>query len=157
MKHLPLISLLFSICLLISFGITLLMGWNFHIVVTDSMRPTMEKGSVAITKPVSQAKEEELVGEIILFQHQQVHQNVMHRVERTDLNEEGSFSFVTKGDANRVEDHLTIKLEDIDGVYVAHIPVIGYVAFLIQKYWLIIVGAFLITMLYTYQKKRRDT
>nr|WP_275580453.1 signal peptidase I [Metabacillus iocasae] len=146
--------MLVSICLLILFTVTLLMGWKYHIVVTDSMRPTMSKGSVALTKPLSGMKEEQLIGEIILFQHEQVRQNVMHRVQRTDLNEEGSFSFVTKGDANQAEDQLTIKLDDIEGVYVTHIPLVGYGAFLLQQYWIAIVGGLLMIFLYTHRKKK---
>lgn len=81
------------------------------------MAPTVPKGSLVITKPL--AEKEPLVGKIVLFYYSPFKAYVLHRVE------EESIGLETKGDANMIHDPVAISRENVRGVYVMHIPLLG--------------------------------
>jgi len=102
-------------------------SFKFMYVLTGSMSPVIEPGDMIITKAV---KAEELnKGNIITFRASG-NTLVTHRI--IDTNSDGSF--ITKGDANNVEDiDLNANSENIVGKYVFRIPKGGYVIKFIQS------------------------
>ena len=56
-----------------------------------------------------------------------------HRIVRVETAEDGSLSFVTKGDANNTEDIAPVAAENVVGIYKARIPALGDVAMFMQK------------------------
>ncbi|MGI5999196.1 MAG: signal peptidase I [Lutispora sp.] len=96
-------------------------------VLTGSMRPVIEPGDLIIAKAVDSDSLKE--GDIITFRASQ-NTLVTHRI--IEINEDGSF--VTKGDANNVEDlDLQANSQNIVGKYVFRIPKGGYIAKFIQS------------------------
>ena len=96
-------------------------------VLTGSMSPVIEPGDLIIAMDVDADNLKE--GDIITFRAPQ-NTLVTHRI--IGINEDGSF--VTKGDANNVEDlDLKANSENIVGKYVFRIPKGGYIAKFIQS------------------------
>lgn len=96
-------------------------------VLTGSMSPAIEPGDLIITRAVDTDSLKE--GDIITFRASQ-NTLVTHRI--IEINEDGSF--VTKGDANNVEDlDLQANNQNIVGKYVFRIPKGGYIAKFIQN------------------------
>jgi signal peptidase len=97
-------------------------GWRVDAVLSGSMEPGLEEGSIAITRPVP--AEEIGTGDIVTFRSPMSGLPIAHRVVAT---ENGS-SFRTKGDANECADPLAVPAQDIIGKVCFHIPFLGYVA-----------------------------
>ncbi|EMT45749.1 signal peptidase I [Anoxybacillus flavithermus] len=131
--YLFVVSLLFFICVCLFYFI----GWRAHIVLTDSMRPTIPEGALVITKPIE--SQHLIENKIIVFYYKPLHTYVMHRVSGQMYSvEERTISIQTKGDANKVKDPITISWKDVKGEYVIHIPVVGYVLKWIKTYiWVV--------------------
>ena len=93
-------------------------GYEIYNVVSGSMEPEIPVGSVLYVQPVDPATVEE--GAIIAFQSEDG--VIAHRVQtnRTSLGE-----FVTKGDANDVEDLAPVPYDAMIGEVVLHLPFLG--------------------------------
>lgn len=102
-------------------------SFKFMYVLTGSMSPIIEPGDMIITKAV---KAEELnKGDIITFRASG-NTLVTHRIIEKNLDG----SFVTKGDANNVEDmDLKANGENLVGKYIFRIPKGGYITKFIQS------------------------
>lgn len=102
------------------------------IVLTDSMQGTFDSGSLLICKTADPAEIE--VGDIICFYDPAGSgtATVTHRVARIEAAEDGSRSFVTKGDANNVEDSTPVPAENLVGVYRFHIAGLGSLVMFMQ-------------------------
>ncbi|MCL9969188.1 signal peptidase I [Anoxybacillus kestanbolensis] len=119
-------------------------GWRGHIVLTDSMKPTIPKGSLVITKPII---DQRIENKIIVFYYKPLNTYVMHRVNEQKYSiDENTILIQTKGDANKVKDPISIKQGDIKGVYVTHVPFVGFVIKWIKTYTVVI--GLLIAILY---------
>ena len=98
--------------------VPLVMGYQVYNVTTGSMEPEISVGSVVYVKDTDPLNVEE--GQIIAYQHEEG--VIVHRVvtNRTSLGE-----FVTKGDANQVEDLEPIPYDAFLGVAEMHLPMVG--------------------------------
>ena len=99
------------------------MGYEIFNVVSGSMEPEIPVGSVIYVKatdPVDVKK-----GDIIAFENGD--SVVMHRVVD---NKQVEGTFVTKGDANAIEDLAEIPYASLIGIVVRHIPILGQVLIL---------------------------
>ncbi|ANB60672.1 signal peptidase I [Anoxybacteroides amylolyticum] len=122
-----LMSFFFCLCACLFY----LNGWRANVVLTNSMAPTVPKGSLVITKPL--LEKEPLVGKIVLFYYSPFKAYVLHRVQGETITLE------TKGDANIIHDPVTISRANVRGVYVMHIPLLGAWLNVIKSYaWLIV-------------------
>lgn len=97
---------------------------NARVVETGSMEPTISTGSVVFVSPAEHYTE----GDIITFKRASDDADmppVTHRIiaVRADA---GEYRYVTKGDANGVEDTKDVKPEEIIGAVRFHIPWLGY-------------------------------
>jgi|LFRM01.1.fsa_nt_gb signal peptidase len=98
-------------------------GYRMYIVIGGSMSPTFEAGSLAFVKPVP--PEEIAAGDIITFHSENNPNNITtHRV-REVLDEKGEISFITRGDANDVDD-TPVPVGNVIGRVDFTIPYAGY-------------------------------
>ena len=117
-------NVLGTLLLLVVIGLSLplvapmLAGYQVYDVVSSSMEPDVPMGSAVFVKMVDPAKVNE--GDIIAFYDGDA--IIVHRVQvnRTSLGE-----FVTKGDANDVEDLEPIPYANVVGRVDAHVPRLG--------------------------------
>ncbi len=97
-------------------------GYRFFYVVTGSMEPTIETGSLIIVKKVDPETLEE--GDIIAYiSRDPVLYGMVntHRIVRVDEGgQRGVREFTTKGDANNEVDNLRVASEDIQGKVVKY-------------------------------------
>lgn len=94
------------------------MGYEIYNVVSGSMEPTVPVGSIIYVKEIDPVEVQP--GDIIAFQAGD--SVIMHRVVDNKL-VEGTFT--TKGDANNGEDMNDVPYEDLIGIVVKHIPIMG--------------------------------
>ncbi|SES07043.1 signal peptidase I [Salipaludibacillus aurantiacus] len=101
-----------------------ILGYKTFIVLTGSMRPTLEPGDLVISKTPDQ---EESIGQgdVITYKNDQ---GVVatHRVIDV-LTHDGQTVFQTQGDANNSPDNYVITMDQIYGSQITHIPKFGYV------------------------------
>lgn len=94
------------------------MGYEIFNVVSGSMEPTIPIGSIIYVKEIDPVEVES--GDIIAFQSGD--SVIMHRVVDNKL-VEGAFT--TKGDANNGEDMNDVPYDNLIGIVVKHIPILG--------------------------------
>jgi signal peptidase len=136
-KNKPKAVISFTIAfILLSLGIVflpLLFGYQLHFVVSDSMSPAVNKGDVVTTKMADPT--EISSGDIILFESKSNQQNtlLLHRVQDKHSNKD-VIQFTTKGDSNKYTDFQTVSASKVKGLYVYHIPRIGWMIDFIKDY-----------------------
>ena len=94
------------------------MGYDVYNVVSGSMEPTIPIGSIIYVKDTDPADIKS--GDIIAFKSGD--SVIMHRVKENKVVEG---TFVTKGDANEAEDMNNVPYDDLIGIVVRHIPILG--------------------------------
>lgn len=97
-----------------------LLGHRIYIVDSGSMSPTMQVDSMIIVRELK--KEEIVPKDIITYYGHNEESRITHRVMEVNNNGE---SFVTKGDANQVNDPLPLDGNKLIGKVVMVIPFIG--------------------------------
>ncbi len=102
------------------------------IVLTDSMKGTFDSGSLIICKSADAKDIKE--GDIICFYDPSGNgtTTVTHRVIGIETESDGSLSFITKGDANNVQDSVSVPESKLLGVYKFHINGLGSLAMFMQ-------------------------
>ena len=99
-----------------------LFGIRSFAVLTGSMQPTIDRGSLIFVQPTSTYTKED----IISFRQENV--IITHRILQVDP--EGSF--ITKGDANNTKDKKMVNRKDVIGKQVLTIPYFGNLAELLR-------------------------
>lgn len=94
------------------------MGYDVYNVVSGSMEPTIPIGSIIYVKDTDPVDIKS--GDIIAFKSGD--SVIMHRVKENKVVEG---TFVTKGDANEAEDMNNVPYDDLIGIVVRHIPILG--------------------------------
>ena len=94
------------------------MGYEIFNVVSGSMEPTIPVGSIIYVKEIDPVEVES--GDIIAFQSGD--SVIMHRVVDNKM-VEGAFT--TKGDANNGEDMNDVSYDNLIGIVVKHVPILG--------------------------------
>jgi signal peptidase len=91
------------------------------------MQPTLDVGDLLVIQ--DRSAENILIGDIIIFLTQWHRDSpVVHRVVGIIEDEFGNQFFVTKGDNNPIEDKGLRTIDDILGVAILRIPVLGHVS-----------------------------
>ncbi len=99
-------------------------GHQIYIVLSGSMSPAFDTGSVVLVKPVDPTTIE--MGDIITFSGAAGGPTMLtHRVIR--VNEEGGLSFYTRGDANAIDDPIPVPAREVIGKVSLAIPYAGYI------------------------------
>jgi len=128
-----------------------LVGLKPYVVLSGSMRPTYEVGSLVYVKSVDYR--ELKVGDPITYMISQ-DTVVTHRIIEVLVDEENpeTLRFVTKGDANDQPDGASVHYKNIIGKPVFSVPYLGYVSNYIQNppgmYIAIAAGAVLILLVF---------
>lgn len=114
------ILLLGVIILMIPVTVPNWMGYEVFEVISGSMEPEIPVGSIVYVKMI--APEEISDGEIIAFYAKDA--VVIHRVV---TNQSEMHSFITKGDANEMEDINEVQYSTVIGRVDKHLPMLGRV------------------------------
>ncbi len=102
------------------------------IVLTDSMSGTFDAGSLIICNTID-AKDVK-VGDIICYFDPagSGSTTTTHRVQEIKTADDGSISFITKGDANNTADKTPVPASNLVGIYRFHIDGLGSFAMFMQ-------------------------
>lgn len=114
-------------------------GYHMLRVVTGSMDPTYPEGSYIVVKSIDTDKLK--VGEVISFYSRDeaiAGQVNTHRIKEIK-NNNGTKSFVTKGDANPTQDPVEVQPEDIVGKVIAHANIIDGIGKAIRNPWVYLI------------------
>ncbi|NLM46967.1 MAG: signal peptidase I [Firmicutes bacterium] len=98
-------------------------GHQMYIVLSGSMKPTFDTGSLIFVRPVS--ADAIVPGDIITFRSENTNSLTTHRVVDVLQNSDG-ISFVTRGDANNTDDPNPVSADKVVGRMVFCLPYIGY-------------------------------
>lgn len=124
-------------------------GHYMFIVLSGSMNPAFDTGSLIFVKP--KKPEEIAVGDIITFKGLGANQSLTsHRVVEIN-NDAGNISFITRGDANEANDPTPVPVGNLVGKVSFAIPYMGYLLDFMQTkqgliYLVIIPGALVILL-----------
>jgi signal peptidase len=98
-------------------------GWQVDTVLSGSMEPELEVGSLVVTRPVP--PEMIKVGDVITFRQATANNELAsHRV--IGIFKNSPICFETKGDANDKADPVKVPARDLVGKICLHIPMMGF-------------------------------
>jgi signal peptidase I len=104
--------------------ITPFFGWRTEVVISGSMEPAIQTGSVVIVRPV--IPESIQKGDVIMYSSLDKKSLTTHRV--FNVASEPSLQFITKGDANNNPDVIPVDPGQIVGIVAFTIPYLGLLA-----------------------------
>ena len=96
-------------------------GYYSSLIMSGSMEPTIPVGSIVVVETVN--PKDVKVNDIIVFQRSDL--KTLHRVI-DKIEENNTYYFQTKGDANENPDPWTVKPDQIQGSLMLTIPYYGY-------------------------------
>ena len=121
-----------------------LFGYEIYTVMSGSMEPAYHVGSLIYIKSVDVATLKE--GDVITFVADEDKTIVTHRID--GVIDDDVLKFRTKGDANDTPDGKLVHYKNVLGSPEFQIPLIGYLAFFIQRppgiYIALVVGTLLL-------------
>lgn len=129
-----------------------IMGYSIYIVLSGSMNPSFDTGSLIISKsiPVEDIK----VKDVITFKDGKSKDATTHRIVEIKEND-GGVSYITKGDANEVNDPKNVPYEDVLGIVKMSIPKVGgVIGFLREKTSIYILAPLIGGILIIYESTR---
>lgn len=97
-------------------------GWRTEVVISGSMEPVIQTGSVVIVRPV--VPDSIRNGDIIMYSSTDMKSLTTHRVVATES--EPSLRFITRGDANNDPDINPVAPGQIVGIVAGCIPYLGH-------------------------------
>jgi signal peptidase len=96
-------------------------GWRTEVVISGSMEPAIQTGSVVIVRPVDLYTIKQ--GDIVMFSSLDKKSLTTHRVVK--IEPEARPRFITKGDANNNPDITPVLPDQIVGIVAFNIPYLG--------------------------------
>jgi signal peptidase I len=96
-------------------------GWRTEVVISGSMEPAIQTGSVVIVHPVDLSTIQQ--GDIIMFSSLDKKSLTTHRVAK--IEPEPGLRFITQGDANNNPDITPVLPDQIVGIVAFNIPYLG--------------------------------
>ncbi len=110
-------------------GVPEVAGYQMYIVLSGSMSPEFDTGSLAFVQEVDTG--ELAVGDIITYRSRADSDSLTtHRI--VDIMRNDSVQFVTRGDANNVNDPNPVLAENVVGRVTGSVPYVGYVLDFVQ-------------------------
>jgi len=119
-------------------------GFQYVVILTDSMEPHINPGDLVVTKPVPPS--ELRVGDVILYELRVGNSTylIVHRIVAVH-NESGGLYFITKGDNRRYPDPWRVYPEQVKGRVVLVIPKVGllwpYLPLIVLFLFLLVIGS----------------
>ncbi len=122
-----LLSYIISAWILVILLLHFVFGFQYVVILTDSMKPHINPGDLVVTKPVSLS--ELHVGDVILYE---IHignstYRITHRIVAIKTDWNGRYYFVTKGDNRKYTDPWRVYPEQVIGKVILVIPKVGVV------------------------------
>lgn len=143
-KNLPKPKHLFYLAPILILIILYILGFRLVMPLTDSMEPVIPKGSLVLVAPAWLVKPK--IGDVILYRIKITNEYlVLHRVVGTTQK-----GYLTKGDNRAFRDPWTARAEDVAGVVVLAVPILGWVLLIAR-----LVLVFTATTLLTYPAIKR--
>jgi signal peptidase len=102
-------------------------------VVSNSMKPTFERGDLIFVKGVD-SPDQIIQGDIIVFQFPDDPETKVHRVVEI-ITQDNEVQFKTKGDnpiTNPIPDSRLVKFEEVKGKVIFWVPKLGYISLWIR-------------------------
>jgi signal peptidase I len=99
-------------------------GWRTEVVISGSMEPALQTGSVVIVRPVDPGTIQN--GDIIMFFSPDRKSLTTHRV--VGVEPEPGLRFITRGDANNNPDINPVLPDQIAGIVTFNVPYLGLIA-----------------------------
>jgi signal peptidase len=96
-------------------------GWMTEVVISGSMEPAIQTGSIVIVRPI--VPDTIRKGDIIMYSSFDMTSLITHRVVNVEY--EPTLQFITKGDANNNSDIIPIAPGQIVGIVAFTIPYLG--------------------------------
>lgn len=110
-------------------GVPEVAGYQMYIVLSGSMSPEFDTGSLAFVREVDTG--ELAVGDVITYRSRADSDSLTtHRI--VDIMKNDSMQFVTRGDANNVNDPNPVLAENVVGRVTGSVPYVGYVLNFVQ-------------------------
>lgn len=139
--------------LLITCVVLFAVGFRPAVVISPSMKPAIQPGSLVLVKSIEPEKIK--VGDVIMFwptddggTKDSDELSVTHRVIEIKVSETGSLTFITHGDANDEGSNETVPASQVIGKIYLDIPWVGVVfLFVKNNLFLVIFGAIAIVCL----------
>jgi len=122
---LPVILLSFVMVYLVS-G---LFSYKMIAIASGSMEPVFYKGDAVIYKKVEASDLK--VGDILAFS--KGHQIVTHRILSINIDGNGKYDIITKGDNNNTKDGYVVQKDDVLGIVIYSVKYVGYPTLWINK------------------------
>lgn len=98
--------------------------YQTYVVLSGSMEPAIKTGSVIVATAVDPKTLQ--IGDVITFLSSDQQENITHRIVGVHGDAQGRVSFITKGDANGVEDQQEIRFDHLAGKVTLTLPYLGY-------------------------------
>ncbi|MFC3965523.1 signal peptidase I [Nocardia jiangsuensis] len=112
--------------LVVTIVLPLVVGGHRYTILTGSMVPTYPPGTLVVVRPEDPI--DLAVGTPITYQLRSGQPEVVtHRIVQVRRNADGRIGFITRGDANPVDDEQIVNPEQIRGAVWYSIPYLGYV------------------------------
>ena len=115
---------------------TVLPGWAATAIESESMQPAIDPGDVVILR--STARRPPTIGSVVRFPTDDDRGAIVHRIVAVD---EGADAWVTRGDANRSDDHVVVPTGSVDGVATALVADVGHPVLWLHQRQLVLVAA----------------
>lgn len=128
-----------------------ILGIKTYVIISGSMEPELNIGDMVIVKEISDY--ELNVGDIISYRNGQ--SVITHRIEKIHYNN-GQISYITKGDANNVEDSTIITNDDIEGKVINKLSGIGNIILFLQSKYSIILITVIFFLYFMSRKKKKE-
>jgi len=104
-------------------------NYKMMTVLSGSMEPAIETGSIVVSKSFNNYK----IGEVITFQLSSANKTpTTHRIVEMEV-QEGNPLYTTKGDANNAPDREVVRNNQVIGKVVLNIPFLGYAVNFVKK------------------------
>ena len=120
----------FALCLTAVVALPGVFGYRALTVVSGSMEPTLETGSVVLDDVISPLEARQ--GDILTFNDPQRRRLLTHRLRRMRV-EGGMAHMVTQGDANDAPERWSVPVTGEVGRVVYHVPKVGHLRAFITR------------------------
>lgn len=113
-------------------------GYKAFNILTGSMSPNINPGSLIITKDIDENNI--IQNDVITFRGSSINTITTHRVVEVIKEKNGNIKFQTKGDANDVLDPMLVGQELVVGKVICSIPYLGSIINFFIKFKFVIVA-----------------